>query len=90
VFHVIGSLFKNSHHFYSLFITDTTRQPRQNEKEGKSYYFIDVPTFEKMISNDEFAEYVQFSGNYYGTRYNGILIERVIKLNSMSYLVGKN
>ena len=34
---------------------------------GKSYYFVDRPTFEQMIANNEFVEYSQFSGNYYGT-----------------------
>jgi len=57
-------------HFNDCFkycVSHTTRQPRLNEQEGKSYYFIDVDTFQKMVVNNEFAEYVQFSGNYYGT-----------------------
>lgn len=48
-------------------ISMTTRQPRNMEKDGVDYFFVDIPTFEKMIEEDKFLEYTYFVGNYYGT-----------------------
>lgn len=45
----------------------TTRCMRENEVEGKDYYFISIPEFEKMIENDEILEYARYGGNLYGT-----------------------
>lgn len=48
-------------------ISMTTRSPRNMEKDGVDYFFVDVPTFKKMIEDDKFLEYTYFVGNYYGT-----------------------
>lgn len=48
-------------------ISYTTRKPRELEKDGVDYYFIDREEFQKKIENDEFLEYVELYGNYYGT-----------------------
>ena len=48
-------------------ISMTTRSPRNMEKDGVDYFFVDIPTFEKMIDEDKFLEYTYFVGNYYGT-----------------------
>ena len=48
-------------------ISMTTRHPRDGEKEGIDYFFVDKKTFEKAIDNDELLEYAVFVGNYYGT-----------------------
>ena len=45
----------------------TTRAPRGKEKNGEEYDFVDVETFRQRIANDEFAEYAEVFGNYYGT-----------------------
>ena len=45
----------------------TTRKPRQGEIDGVHYYFVEKDYFENAIKNDEFLEYAQFVGNYYGT-----------------------
>ncbi len=50
-----------------LSISATTRQPREEDKEGVSYFFKSRDEFEHMIENNEFFEYAVFSGNYYGT-----------------------
>lgn len=52
---------------YKYGISYTTRPPRTGEVDGKDYYFLSVEEFERMISNDEFYEYVTFNGWYYGT-----------------------
>ena len=49
-------------------ISMTTRSPRDGEIEGLHYYFVTREFFEKAIENDEFLEYAQFVGNYYGTK----------------------
>jgi guanylate kinase len=48
-------------------ISYTTRPPRGSEQNGKEYFFVGREQFEEMISKDEFLEYAQVFGNYYGT-----------------------
>ena len=48
-------------------ISYTTRAPRGNEKPGKSYYYINRDEFEQRVARDEFLEYAEVFGNYYGT-----------------------
>lgn len=50
-----------------LSVSATTRNPREGETEGISYYFIDEEEFKKRIKNDEFLEYAKVYGNFYGT-----------------------
>lgn len=50
-----------------LSISYTTRAPRVGEVDGREYHFIDRPAFEKMIAADDFLEYADVYGNYYGT-----------------------
>ena len=45
----------------------TTREPRPGEQDGVHYHFMDVDTFRKWIVNDEFLEYAEYVGNFYGT-----------------------
>ena len=48
-------------------ISATTRPPRQGEEEGIDYYFLSLDEFKKKIKKDEFLEYVENYGHYYGT-----------------------
>jgi len=49
-------------------ISYTTRPPRGSETNGRQYYFVARPEFEKMIRDDQFLEYAQvFEKDYYGT-----------------------
>jgi len=50
-----------------LSISATTRQPRVGEIDGKDYFFLTREIFEQKIKNDEFYEYANVHGNYYGT-----------------------
>lgn len=45
----------------------TTRGPRGSEQEAREYHFIPREEFQKMIDADEFLEYADVFGNYYGT-----------------------
>jgi guanylate kinase len=48
-------------------ISYTTRLARTGEQNGREYYFVSRPEFEGMIRNDDFLEYADVFGNYYGT-----------------------
>jgi guanylate kinase len=48
-------------------ISYTTRQPRGSEHNGREYFFVSRPEFDQMIRKDEFLEYADVFGNYYGT-----------------------
>ncbi len=50
-----------------LSISATTRDPREGEKEGDNYYFLNKEKFKEMIKKNLFLEWAQFAGNYYGT-----------------------
>lgn len=45
----------------------TTRKIRDNETDGKDYYFITVPEFQDMIEKGEVLEHAQYGSNLYGT-----------------------
>jgi len=48
-------------------ISATTRQPRVHEKDGVHYFFMQVEEFKSKIKSNEFAEWEEVHGNYYGT-----------------------
>lgn len=48
-------------------VSFTTRPPREGEVDGVSYHFVSREDFEARIAREEFLEYAQYAGNYYGT-----------------------
>ena len=48
-------------------VSATTREPRPGEVDGVHYHFMDVDTFREWIAKDEFLEYAEYVGNFYGT-----------------------
>lgn len=48
-------------------ISATTREPRDEDTEGVTYFFKTKDGFERMIENGEFMEWAVYNGNYYGT-----------------------
>lgn len=48
-------------------ISHTTRKPRIGERDGVDYFFVDKEVFEAMIKNDDFVEWAEVYGNFYGT-----------------------
>lgn len=48
-------------------ISHTTRDQRPGEVEAEDYFFTDRESFEQMIEADQFLEYAEVFGNYYGT-----------------------
>ena len=55
-------------------VSYTTRKPRGDEVDGHSYRFVSREDFEARIAGDEFLEWAEVFGNYYGT-HRGILEE---------------
>ena len=55
-------------------VSYTSRPPRGQEVDGRDYRFVGREDFEAMIARDEFLEWAQVFGNYYGT-HRGILEE---------------
>lgn len=53
---------------FQLSISYTTRDKREGEVDGLNYFFRTKEEFKKSIENDEFLEWAEFSGNYYGTK----------------------
>jgi guanylate kinase len=47
-------------------ISTTTRQPRNGEINGQSYYFTSVENFKEKIQNNELIEWSLVHKNYYG------------------------
>ncbi len=52
---------------YSLSISCTTRLPRDNEKDGLDYYFLDEEKFFKKVDSGNMLEWAEVHNNYYGT-----------------------
>ena len=48
-------------------VSATTRSPREGEVNGVNYLFITEDKFKRMIDEDQFVEYANYVGNYYGT-----------------------
>ncbi|KAJ7504569.1 P-loop containing nucleoside triphosphate hydrolase protein, partial [Mycena galericulata] len=55
----------------------TTRGIRTDSKgnkeiHGKDYFFVETSQFKDMIAKDQFIEYAQYSGNFYGTSFETV------------------
>ena len=48
-------------------ISYTTRQPRKSERNGRDYFFVDKPEFQKLVERGAFLEHAQVFDNWYGT-----------------------
>ncbi len=48
-------------------VSATTRSPRDGERDGEHYLFLDEPTFRRMIASDELLEWAEVFDRLYGT-----------------------
>ena len=60
--------FLNKHPEFKLSISCTTRKKREGEVHGENYFFLSQEEFKNCIANNEFLEWAEFSGNFYGTK----------------------
>lgn len=52
---------------FAYSVSMTTRKPRDKEVDGVDYFFVSKEEFLKNIENNNFLEYTEFVGNFYGT-----------------------
>ena len=65
---LINKLFEDSRSAnFEKSISDTSRQKRQGDLEGKDYYFLSEKDFKEKIKKEEYVEYATIFGNFYGT-----------------------
>ena len=48
-------------------VSATTRPCRLGEEDGVHYHFLDVDTFRDWIAREQFLEFAEYVGNFYGT-----------------------
>jgi guanylate kinase len=48
-------------------VSCTTRAPREGERHGREYYFLTKEEFTRRIQENDFLEYDEHFGNFYGT-----------------------
>jgi len=53
-------------------VSHTTRQKRSGETQAEDYFFTDRDEFEQMIEADQFLEYAEVFGHYYGTSLSAV------------------
>ena len=63
---VLKALLESRKNLY-FSVSATTRDPRPGELDGIHYHFMDVESFRKWIAMDQFLEYAEYVGNFYGT-----------------------
>ena len=57
----------------NLGISCTTRKARPKEEDGVSYFFISQMSFMEKVKNNDFLEYAEVFGNFYGTPKDWVL-----------------
>jgi guanylate kinase len=72
------------HQDMQLSVSHTTRAPRPGEVDGVHYHFVSVEQFKALIADNNFLEWAEVFGNYYGT--SRTAIEQVLALGRDVFL----
>jgi guanylate kinase len=48
-------------------VSATTRAPREGERDGEHYHFLDAAEFSRRVEAGEFVEHAEYAGARYGT-----------------------
>lgn len=64
---VLKELMKDESLKLAFSISMTTREKREGEEDGVSYFFVTRDEFEQAVKEGKMLEYAEFVGNYYGT-----------------------
>ena len=65
---LINKLFEDTRSMnFKKSISDTTRQKREGDINGRDYYFLSEKEFKDKIEKEEYVEYASVFGNFYGT-----------------------
>ena len=62
----LSKLLSRSKNFH-ISVSHTTRKPRNNEINGKDYFFVSQEQFKSLVDNNEFLEHAKVFNHYYGT-----------------------
>ncbi len=77
-------LFKNPALKLGFSVSATTRQPREDEINGKHYFFLSQAEFADKLTNGEFVEWNEHFNNKYGTLKTEI--KRLIDNDKIAFL----
>ncbi|TNF07000.1 MAG: hypothetical protein EP317_05595 [Bacillota bacterium] len=80
---------------YTKCITTTTREPRQNEKDGIDYHFLSQEQFLDLKEKDSFLEVTEYNHHLYGiqksdVKINGVVIVDPQGANAIEEKIGKH
>jgi guanylate kinase len=50
-----------------LSVSATTRAPREGERAGEDYHFMDPDEFERRVAAGDFLEHADYASHRYGT-----------------------
>jgi guanylate kinase len=59
--------FLRDHPAIWISVSVTTREPRENEKDGHDYHFVTEEKFDQLIAQNALLEWAEFAGARYGT-----------------------
>ncbi|MDR1847147.1 MAG: guanylate kinase [Bacteroidales bacterium] len=80
---ILKRLFELNPDRFDFSISATSRAKRDNEIDGKDYYFLSEAEFRKKIANGEFLEWEEvYNGLFYGT-----LKSEVSRIRSMGKII---
>ncbi|CAN2237673.1 Gmk Guanylate kinase [actinobacterium SCGC AAA044-D11] len=65
--------FLRNHPAIWISISVTTREPRENEKDGRDYHFVTEEKFDQLIAQGALLEWAEFAGARYGTPRDAVL-----------------
>ena len=68
---------------FKISVSHTTRKPRSNEVDGVDYNFVTIDQFKDLINKNDFYEYAEIFGNYYGTLKESV--NNLIKKNDIIF-----
>jgi guanylate kinase len=63
---LLRHVFKDLRHV-AFSVSHTTRPPRESERNGREYHFVDEDEFKRMIGRQAFVEWAIVHGHHYGT-----------------------
>jgi guanylate kinase len=65
--------FLRNHPAIWISVSVTTREPRENEKDGRDYHFVTEEKFDQLIAQGALLEWAEFAGARYGTPRDAVL-----------------
>ena len=74
---LLHEIFKNQNQNFKEIISCTTRPPREGERDGVNYHFLNDEQFLNQVRRGEMLEYTEFRKWYYGTSMNNLDVNKI-------------